>query len=159
MKPSEQKETMGDLRVFMEMCRDGDIDGVEAAIDNGADVNEADGFGVTGLMYALEESHNNVVQLLLQHPLIDINKVDRDGWSALHYAVVRDNHEGLAALLARHDELTTSINQRNRRLGRSPIMIAVSFNKVNCFHLLLTHPLVDLDTRDNHQRTPQEVRG
>ena len=147
---------MGD-QSFVQLCTKGDIEGVQAAIANGADVNEASPFGETGLMVALYRSHNNVVQVLLNHPQIDINKVSCLGSSAPYFAVTADNHKGLAALLARHDELTTSINQRNQ-WGQSPIMRAVYFNSVNCFHLLLTHPLVDLDTRENHQRTPQEVR-
>ena len=71
-----------------------------------------------------------------------------------------DNHEGLAALLTRHDEMitTTSINQRNND-GQTPIMRAIFHNSVNCFHLLLTNPKVDLDTRDDYERPPQEVRG
>ena len=84
-----------DNRSFWKLCEDGDIEGVQAAIDNGANVNEAneDGdvdavaealengedfneendhygydFGSTGLMYALRGDHIDVVQLLLQHP-------------------------------------------------------------------------------------------
>ena len=152
---------MGDQRSFVELCVYGDIEGVQAAIANGADVNEASGFGATGLMLALNRSHNNVVQVLLQHPQIDINKVNRRGDNALHFAVILDNHEGLAALLARHDVLTTTINQRGIN-QRTPIMAAVSrsqgFKAVNCFYLLLTNPLVDLDTRDNYERTRHEVR-
>ena len=147
---------MGD-QSFVKLCDAGDIEGVQAAIDNGADVNEANDWGETGLMCALNSGHNNVVQVLLHHPQIDVNKVDHHGRSALHLAVIHDNHEGLAALLARNDILTTSINQRDHR-GHAPIMVAVHFNSVNCFHLLLTNPLVDLETRDNHQRSPQEVR-
>ena len=149
---------MGDQQSFWILCTAGDIEGVQAAIDNGADVNEASGFGATGLMLALNRSHNNVVQVLLQHPQIDVNKVSEDGWNALHYAVVHDNHEGLAALLARRDVLTTTINQRTN-MGLTPIMAAVCYNSVNWFHLLLTNPLVDLDTRDDYERSPQEVRG
>jgi len=70
-----------------------------------------------------------------------------------------DNHEGLAALLTRHDDMiTSSINQRNDD-GQTPIMRAIFHNSVNCFHLLLTNPKVDLDTRDDYERTPQEVQG
>ena len=147
---------MGDYWGLCRLCKVGDIEGVQAAIDNGADVNEENGLGATGLVCALRHSHNNVVQLLLQHPEININKVDRDGWSALHWAVAGDNHEGLAALLDRNDDLTT-INQRNVD-GQAPIMKAVARNAVKCFQLLLTNPLVDLDTRDNYERTTQEVR-
>jgi len=147
---------MGD-QSFSRLCIDGDIEGVQAAIDIGADVNEENHWGATGLMWALHNGHNNVVQLLLHHPQININKVDpEDGYSSLHWAVIGDNHEGLAALLAQNDDLT-SINQKDN-VGWTPIMGAVAYNKVNCFHLLLTNPLVDLDTRDGYQRAPQEVR-
>ena len=145
---------------FRRLCEEGDIEGVKAAIDKGVDVNEADVYGRRGLFFALWKNHNDVVQLLLQHPQTDINKqVDTVGHSALHTAVWVDNHEGLAALLAQDQLLTTTINYRDNYNGHSPIMYAVFRNQVNCFHLLLANPKVDLDTRDNHQRTPQEVSG
>ena len=147
---------MGDQLTFWRLCRDGDIEGVQAEIDNGANVNEEDDSGWTGLMWALGKRHNNVVQLLLNHPQIDVNKVDSGGQCALHYAGFRDNHEGMAALLARQD--LTTINQRDKNNGWTPIMRAVYRNAVNCFKLLLAHPDVDLDTRDDHQRSPEEVR-
>ena len=152
---------MDDDMSFAVLCYYGDIEGVQAAIDNGADVNEASEeaseVGETGLMNALCNNHNYVVWVLLQHPQIDINKVDLWGGSALHWAMTADNDEGLAALLAHHDELTT-FNQRDDMHGRTPIMEAVVRNSVKCFHLLLTNTQVDLDTRDDYERKPQEVR-
>ena len=109
-------------------------------------------------MLALSSCHNDVVQVLLQHPQIDINKVDHHGRSALHFAVIHDNQEGLAALLARNDILTTSINQMTNKKGETPIMYTVKGNSVNCFHLLLLiHPLVDLETRDDSERPCHEL--
>ena len=146
---------MGD-QSFWRLCRVGDIEGVQAAINNGADVNEIDqktGLGCTGLMNAIVRGHNSLVQLLLQQPKIDINKVNRLGYSALHFAVIEDNDKEMAALLAKRGLVT--INQKNI-YGRTPIMEAVHCNAVNCFQLLLTDPRVDLDTRDNLQRSPQE---
>ena len=140
---------------FRMLCSDGDIERVQAALDSGTDVNEEDPWGTTGLMKALIFSRNNVVQLLLNHQQIDINKVDRDGSCALHFAVLGDNHEGMAALLDRQD--LTTINQMGYG-GRTPIMKAVAYNSVNCFNLLLTHPDVDLDIRDDYERSPEEVR-
>ena len=145
---------MNDQRL-VDLCRHGDIEGVQAAIDHGVDVNVEDRVGGTGLMVALKNNQNNVVQLLLNHPQIDVNKVNRNGKSALHYAVVGVNQEGLAALLARQD--LTTINQRNRN-GWSPIVHAVEWNAVNCFNLLVADPRLDLDTRDNYQRSPEGVR-
>ena len=184
---------MGD-QSFWRSCENGDIEGVQAAIDNGANVNSvqctercterctdmfltlgwtctehSNPLGLTGLMWALSNKHNNVVQLLLNHPQIDVNIVNWGyGYCALHYAVNGHNHKGMAALLARQD--LTTINQRSNH-GRTPIMGAVVGNSevdnirgylvhsaVNCFNLLLAHPEVDLDTRDNYQRSPEEVR-
>ena len=142
---------------FWDLCYRGDIEGVQAAIDNGADVNKQNCNGVTGLMYARFSSQNNVVQLLLNHPQIDVNKVDSGGQCALHYAVFRDNHEGMAALLARQDLTTINQGSDYGNDGRTPIMEAVRCNAVNCFKLLLAHPEVDLNTRDDYQRSPWEV--
>ena len=99
--------------------------------------------------------YNGLGLMLLQQN----NKVSFSGSSALHCAVRWDNHEGLAALLARHDDMiTSSINQRNDD-GQTPIMRAIFHNSVNCFHLLLANPKVDLDARDDYERPLHEVRG
>ena len=64
---------MGDQN-FRMMCFHGDIEGVRTALDNGADVNEATfNGGCTALMWALHRHHNDVVQVLLNHPEIDVN--------------------------------------------------------------------------------------
>ena len=111
-----------------------------------------------------------MVEELLRQPGIDINILDRDGECALHSASFNDNNEAMKLLLARND--LTSINQRNwweaswsnirdeitpDMMGRTPIMQAVARNAVKCFHLLLTDPRVDLDVRDDYQRSPEEV--
>ena len=165
IKYYKEEETMGDQRNFIDFCADGDIEAVQAAIDNGADVNE-DMYGTTGLMWALAMGYNNhVVQLLLQHPEINANLVVLDGYSALHEAIMHDNPEGMATLLAhQHERGISTINQtRSSGYQRdddswTPIMFAVGYNAVNCFQLLLTNPLVDLDVMEDY-RTTQEVRG
>ena len=151
---------MAEQQRFPWLCRGGDIEAIATAIENGADVNEEDpAYGETGLMWALEYNHNNVVQLLINLPRVDVNKVDQ-GYRlcAAHYAAGVDNHAGMAALLARQD--LTTINHRDDHEGLSPIMEAVSFGDplFRCFNLLLVDQRVDLDTRDAHQRSPEEVR-
>ena len=134
---------------------------MKAAIDNGADVNEEDEDGETKLMLALYYHHTDVVQLLLNHPQIDINKVDCYERCALHHALLSPpkddpddpdgNHEGMEALLARQD--LTTINQ-GKSEGRTPIMEAVAYKMVNCFKLLLAHPQIDPNQKDRHDLTP-----
>ena len=99
------------------------------------------------------ESYSELLQLAAFSPKVDSSVLS--GGCALHYAVSEDNHEGMEALLARQD--LTTINQRDYD-GRTPIMYVVYCNALNCFNLLLAHPEVDLDTRDNYQRSPEEAR-
>ena len=75
------------------MCENGDIEGVRAYIDEGSDVNEEHHTRSTGLMRALHYRQNNVVELLLNQPEIDLNKVNMCDICALHSAVYSDNHE------------------------------------------------------------------
>ena len=61
-----------------------------------------------------------------------------------------DNHEMTAVLLAREDLTRATINLRNH-MGRSPVISAIHDNSVACLILL---PNVDLDMREEHQRSP-----
>ena len=149
-------------KAFWELCRHGDIDLVQKAIEDGVDVNEEadEGFykGKTGLMLAIGFKHNSLVKLLLEHPDIEVNKVNKsDRCCALYMAVEAHNDQGLAQLLARQD--LRSINQENS-IGWTPIMLAVRWNSVNCFKLLLADQRTSLETRDNFgsQRSPEEIQ-
>ena len=110
---------------FCRVCELGDLEALEIAIENGVDVNAADALGSTGLMWALYNSHNNVVQVLLQQPDIDINKVNVDGDSALHFAVILNNHEGMAMLLERQD--LTTINKKRQYPKLNDFFLQMSF--------------------------------
>ena len=56
---SDSEESDGQR--FVRLCKIGDIEGVQAAIDNGSNVNGEDEYDTTGLMLALGTSCNNVV--------------------------------------------------------------------------------------------------
>ena len=51
---------------FFGLCWAGNYEEVETAIANGADVNETNSSGETGLMMALQRRRNKVARLLLQ---------------------------------------------------------------------------------------------
>ena len=149
---------------FVFLCRAGRLVDVRTALDNGADVNQVDYGGWTGLMKALMHRHNDVAEVLLQRPEVDVNAVDYHGDSALYAAVCFNNHEMTAVLLAREDLTRACINSRAtlsqlRTNGRTPIMHAIAENSVPCLPLLLACTKVDLDVRDKYQRSPHEVKG
>ena len=84
---------------LVDLCEDGDLEGVKAALQRGADVNTKNEEGLTGLMWAVWKNHNSLVELLLKTPNIDVNQNDTLGWCALHWAEKAKNHEGLKLLL------------------------------------------------------------
>merc|ERR1719295_2316585 len=84
---------------LVELCKNGDLEGVKAALQSGADVNTKDENGVTGLIWAVGKNHNSVVELLLNTPNIEVNLKSETGWSALHESVMSYNIEALKLLL------------------------------------------------------------
>ena len=88
---------------FVELCEGGDLEGVQAALQSGTDVNGQDRSGWTGLMRALERSHSAMVNLFLEHKGFDIRIVNRDGDAALHIVAWQNNSDCFAKLLAMCD--------------------------------------------------------
>ena len=82
---------MEDKENFVEICRNAsilDVTAVMEALENGADVNEKElDTESTGLMMAVQKNNEPLVSLLLQQPEIDVNAKDKDGYTALHFAV------------------------------------------------------------------------
>ena len=76
----------------------GDLEGVQAELDNGVDVDEKDDlWGRTPLHIAAEEGHKEVVELLIDNGA-DVNAKDDDGATPLDMA---DDKE-TANLLRKH---------------------------------------------------------
>ena len=77
------------------MCYRGEVEGVREALGRGVDVNtrnegnEWNEWNMTGLMMAATEGHEEVVEVLLAQPGLDINCKDNDGSTALHWACDR----------------------------------------------------------------------
>ena len=66
-------------------CEKSTAEVVDVLIQCGVDVDRKHN-GMTPLMVACKREHYGIVQRLLQEPTIDIDAVDYNGWSALHFA-------------------------------------------------------------------------
>ena len=51
-----------------DLCRNGNLEDVRRALARGEDVNKATQYGVTGLMWAVYQNQNAIVELLLSQP-------------------------------------------------------------------------------------------
>ena len=147
------------MALFRELCARGDLDGVRAAVARGDDVNVGDQLRITGLMLALFRGHNNVVKFVLEEPSLHMNSSDRDGDTALHWAVKNGNVTGLRTLLGdplTRDPRLTSVNSRNR-WGWTPLMEAVAEGSVECARELVRVEGVDLDTWDDRGMSVEDM--
>jgi len=75
---------------------DGDLDGVQAELDKGADVNAKDDDGRTPLNYAAYTGQKEIAELLIKKGA-DVNAKDEDGGTPLHQAFTREVAELLIA--------------------------------------------------------------
>ena len=90
-EPRAQYRPVGGLTAMLYAARDGCYGCVEAMIGAGADVNVPTPEGVTALMLALDNDHNEVAKLLLDH---GANPGVWDWWGRTALYIVIDRKEG-----------------------------------------------------------------
>ena len=56
-----------------ELCEEGELTEVRAALARGEDVNSKSEDNDTGLMLAIVNGNNSIVRLLLEQPTLDLN--------------------------------------------------------------------------------------
>ena len=113
--------------LFLDACKAGGETKVSAAIVLGVDVNTKDAVGGTGLMWAIEKKHENVVDILLAHPAININGKDNDGTSSLWLAA----RWGLTSVLVKLGRmpLLRGVNDHGGKAGLTPLSCATFHGK------------------------------
>merc|ERR1711953_889115 len=121
---------------LIQSCKDGDLEGVKAALQRGDDVNTKDECGITGFMWAVERNHNSVVALLLKTPNIDVNVKSESGFCALHCAVFCQKNDGLKLLL---NDPSIDVNTVDNR-GENAVHWALTYDSFEGLKLLLSHP-------------------
>lgn len=94
-EPRAQYRPVGGLTALLYAARDGCYDCVEALIGAGADVNVPAPEGVTALMLALDNDHNDVARLLLDR---GANPQLWDWWGRTALYIVVDRKETLSAV-------------------------------------------------------------
>jgi len=133
-----------------ELCKDGKLVEVRAALARGADVNNKDCDGTTALMWAVMKSHNLIVKLLLDQARVKVNEKDNWGRTALHYAAYGNNPEGARLLLLHPGFNSANATQKansTKNNGDTALMMAVR----NCHRKVLVelvqHDSVCLDLK------------
>ncbi|KAJ8662483.1 hypothetical protein O0I10_001443 [Lichtheimia ornata] len=123
-------------------------------LKGGLDPNAAHGQDQsTPLHVAATVGFLNGVDQLLQHPEVDVNKVDAHGNTAIHRAILGNNTSCLQLLLENGSRV--DIQDKN---GRLPIHLAALYRRSDCVSLLLSFADHDdlMDKRTIANRTVVE---
>jgi ankyrin repeat protein len=121
------------------------IKGVELMVqDPRTDVNIMDVTGYTALCIAAKNLNELIVDILLKHPAIDVNKTNADnGFMPLIHAILETIRQGskgyitVATLLSHHE---IDPNQQPDLHGVTCLYVAVREHELICVQLLLNHP-------------------
>ena len=106
----------------------------------------------TCLMRAIRGNHEEVVDLLLAQPGLDVNAKNNSNRTALHYACDKGNIAILSKLLAVPGIL---VNERDVD-GLTPIMQAIHSRKPEAVRVMAAVEEVDLDVRSNNGRSLED---
>ena len=80
------------MAALYQLCENGKLDEVRAALARGGDVNNKNSIGTTALMWAVIKGQNSIVRLLLEQPAVKVNEKDNlDGHTSL-YSILGQNH-------------------------------------------------------------------
>jgi ankyrin repeat protein len=149
VEPDDQSVPSGDGYLFA-AARSGCLPVLDKLLEDGADVNQVSGTGVSALNYAIHYDHLDTVQFLIEHEA-DVNMGDRRQWTPLHLAV-RNRNTALIPLLV---DAGADLEVRDRD-GHTPLMVAAQMGHLNDLKTLLDLG-ADVDAEDDEQMSAEQL--
>ena len=98
-------------------------------------VNAVTDKGYTALIYATAWNHLDIVNVLMNHPGIDVNVQDQDNSTALHRAVEM-NYPIILAKLLSDDRVDTSLKDK---YNYTPLGYSIDIGRYKCVKILREH--------------------
>lgn len=132
MSPNVQEPTTGGSALISAATR-GDLEMVNALLQGGADVNQKDEKGFTALLRALQNEREEIANILVARPELDVNAQGQGGANALISFVARQRQPAVEDLLKRG----ANVNLQDSE-GDTALNIAVQRGNVDIVNLLLS---------------------
>jgi len=121
---------------------------VQMLLDAGADPNIGNWEGQTPLGWAAAEGKEEVIQLLIKHPSIDVNKAEKSGKSPLSRASEKGHTKCVRALLAKQVDVEIAEKE-----GRTALLLAAAKGHKVVAKLLLKTK-AKINAQDHKGNTP-----
>lgn len=132
-------------------ARAGHIDIVSHLIHHGADVNQANGSGISPLLEACRNGRVEIATMLLQAGA-DVTRATDQGTHPLHAAVVSQS-PALVDLLIRYG---SPVNMQTEN-GSAAIHFAAKQNAMDVMKILVRHPDIDLAIQTRQKNTALSI--
>ena len=128
----------------------GSVEVVKTLLENNVDVRATDPKDSTALMLACDERRHDIVEVLLNHPGIDVNHVSKeDNYTALLIAAGNQDIKTLELLLAAE---SIDVNKTGFD-GKTALIWVSEKGHVDSMSILLQHPKININVQDKHGYT------
>jgi len=121
-----------DTELFIQCCKDNNLEKVQACLTLEVDVNSVDDWGDTAAHSAAELGHTEVIRVLAGTGLVDWNKGGKSGWTPLHVALFWGQSD-VAGIIAKQATVNFSLETL---FGTTVAMAAVRGGNARCVEIL-----------------------
>lgn len=110
-----EQDLSGGATPLVAACSTGFLEGVKLLVKRGANLKTCTKDGETCLFVALKHGHQSTADYLLDQEVCEVNGIGRDGFSALHHAVLLNNTDLMRKLIRKQASVNAHNNVRTPR--------------------------------------------
>jgi len=135
-------------------AREGNIEAVKQAIDDGADLNAKDNVNMTPLHWAANGGHKEIVELLITNGAnVNARTPRMVGWHTPLHDAAAAGHKEVAELLIAEG---ADVNAKDSTFGRTLLHIAAREGHKEIVELLIAKG-ADVNAKDKNGETPLDL--
>jgi len=116
-------------------------------------INAKDSKNQTFLSYAIQRNNNEIINLIITSPSLDLSYKDIEGNTYIHLAVIYNNISLIESLIKKGID----INRKNND-GNTSLHLAYLYNRSKIISILIDNK-ADKNIKNNKNKTPEEMQN